>query len=196
MRLLLLIGVLLFFSCKKEKQTDDNLKNKVTKHEVQIDTTYCDEQHNNDIKREKISLYNKSYESVVKTYSLLDKKITHVSENHVTICYHKACNIVFLQAQDSIFNLTIDAPFIDKEYRAFCERYKEKQIEGISILKPIEYLSLDSISLNGARNNFVYFTSYLKDYKSSKKYKMDIGIGYLNGKEGEYIINQLEERIN
>ncbi len=192
MRLLLLISVLICFSCKKEKQTDNNLENKVTKEEVKIDTIYCDHQKSNDIKRKEISLYNKSYQTVIKTYSLLDEKITDVSENQVTICYHKACNIVLLQAQDSIFNITIDAPFVDKEYKAFYERYVKSEQTSVSIVKPIKHMSLDSVSLNGARSSFVYFTSYLKDYKNDEKYKMDIGVGYLNGKEGTYLINQLE----
>ena len=189
--MLLLFILISFFSCKKkEQQSKTQVKNIK-------DTTYCNYLKNPIINSDSISLYNKHYKSIIKTYSLFNEKIIDSSKEKIEICYHNEVNIIFLQKQDTVFNININAPFLIEKYKSFYDEYenisKKDIYNDLSIIKPIESLKLDSVILSGARTNHVYFTCYSSDYKSNENYKIDIGVDYLKDIGSNFITNQLEK---
>lgn len=183
----------LHYSCKHKKNSSSIEVKKP------IDTVYCNYDKNPIAKTIKTQMYNEPYTCVLDTKNLKNEQLSYKKDSVFHVCYQKETHILLYKEKDTIFNITVDINLLKKEYAKFYNEYKRKvntkdnNLPNVIIPEMPNNIKLDSVVHSGARADYLYFTTYIEDYNTHKKYTFNIGVNYKNKKKEKFLASQLIE---
>ena len=191
MKYLLIILGPLIVSC-----TDTNKKTTVTAPKNSFGSATDTLYHNTDndiLKTQKIDVYNTTYTSIIAPHTATSQNISYKIGTTVHIHPRKSVKITTLHLKDTISIHTLNLHVLKKHYDVFYEKLNHKFPEYKTMAFPeITKNRLDSIRLIGAREHHIYYAAYIKNYNTTKRYTLEIGIPYLNHSKNDYLISQLQ----